>query len=427
MKKIIIFYLWFLLTLPLLGQPGPPRPAKLIFKKVYDKNLQPIDYQELNVFRNGTEITDRVKQNESVSVSMPFWEEKSDITRLTIIYQNQQYVFDFEGRISDPDDQIGDSLVLSQPYLLQKRVKKVLRRYGINGWNNTSMFHFVNKFFKNGVTPYTNRILGQWGFVYFDEKMKGKMEDWETYYYCQTPECKDEDDSSYKSLPIKEKSVEKSVRLKGNYAPPMLDYHLDLLRDINTAETALKGLKLLEEYPNLLEERVNKEYQAFFHETAKQYEQAYQMWVWLRADAEKRDDATDIHIAERYKQKLLFKMKNFKQIRQDLKVFAVPNITHLLKEDNDFYNDSMVLFFFVHSLAAYLDEPTLDHLNNLNNSLFWDESAKRLDASFLKYLITDYLMHSPEDEAHFQALRLILIYINSEGNKRISPMKFPYR
>lgn len=120
-------------------------------------------------------------------------------------------------------------------------------------------------------------------------------------------------------------------------------------------------------------------------------------------------------------------MKNFKQIRQDLKVFAVPNITHLLKEDNDFYNDSMALFFFVHSLAAYLDEPTPDHLNNLNNSLFWDESAKRLDASFLKYLITDYFMHSSEDVPHFQALRLILTYINSEGNKRISPMKFPHR
>lgn len=425
MKKIIIFYLLFLLSLPLLGQPGPPPPAKLIFKKVYDKNLQPIDYQELNVFRNGTEITDRVKQNESVSVPMPFWEEKSYITRLAIIYQNQQYVFDFEGIIFAPnDDQIGDSLVLSQPYLLQKRQKKVMGR-GFVSWENTRMSLFANKFFKNGVTPYTNRILGQWGFVYFDEKMKGKEEDWEEYYYCQTPEC-NKADLSYESLPIKEKSVDKAIRLKGNYAPPMLDDHLDLLRDINTTETALKGLKLLEEYPNLLEERVNKEYQAFFHETAKQYEQAYQMWVWLRADAEKRDDATDIHIAERYKQQLLFKMKHFKQIRHDLKMFAVPNITHFLKEDNDFYNDSMALFFFVHSLAAYLDEPTPDHLNNLNNSLFWDESAKRLDASFLKYLITDYFMHSSEDVPHFQALRLILTYINSEGNKRISPMKFPY-
>lgn len=422
--KNYFFVLSLLLSLPLLGQPGPPRPAKLIFKKVYDKNLQPIDYQELNVFRNGTEITDRVKQNESVSVSMPSWRDESNITRLEIIYQNQQYVFDFEGRIFYSNDQIGDSLVLSQPYLLQKREKKVLGYYGRDNWDNTSMSRFVSKFFKNGVTPYTNRILGQWGFVYFDEKMKGKMEDWEEYYYCQTPEC-NKADPSYESLPIKEKSIAKAIRLKGSYAPPMLDEHLDLLRDINTAETALKGLKLLEEYPNLLEERVNKEYQAFFHETAKQYEQAYQMWVWLRTDAEKRD--LDIQIAERYKQKLLFKMKNFKQIRQDLKVFAVPNITHLLKEDNDFYNDSMALFFFVHSLAAYLDEPTPDHLNNLNNSLFWDESAKRLDASFLKYLITDYLMHSSEDASHFQALRLILTYINSEGNKQISPMKFPYR
>lgn len=409
-----------------MGQPlGWPPPTKLIFKKVYDKNLQPIDYQYLNFFRNGTEMTDRVQKTQSVSVVMPSWRDKSDITRLEVIYENQQYVFDFEGRIFYSNDQIGDSLVLSQPYLLQKREKKVLGYYGRDNWDNTSMSRFVSKFFKNGVTPYTNRILGQWGFVYFDEKMKGKEEDWEKYYYCQSDEFEVGNDSSYESLPIKEKSVAKAVRLKGNYAPPMLHDHLELLQQINTTETALKGLKLLEEYPNLLEERVNKEYQAFFHETAKQYEQAYQMWVWLRADAEKRD--LDIHIAERYKQKLLFKMKNFKQIRQDLKVFAVPNITHLLKEDNDFYNDSMVLFFFVHSLAAYLDEPTPDHLNNLNNSLFWDESAKRLDASFLKYLITDYFMHSSEDVPHFQALRLILTYINSEGNKRISPMKFPYR
>lgn len=410
-----------------MGQPsGPPPPTELIFKKVYDENLQPIDYQYLKTFRNGTEMTDTVQKTHSVSVAMPFWRDKSDITRLEVIYQNQQYVFDFEGRIFAPNDQIGDSLVLSQPYLLQKRAKKVLGYYGTDDWDNTSMSHFLSKYFKNGVTPYTNGILGQCGFVYFDEKMKGKMEDWETYYYCQTPECH-KTDLSYESLPIKEKSVAKAVRLKGNYAPPMLEDHLELLQQINIAETALKGLKLLEKYPNLLEERKNKEYQAFFHETANQYQQAYQMWVWLRADAEKRDDATDIHIAERYKQQLLFKMKHFKQIRHDLKMFSVPNITHLLKEDNDFYNDSMALFFFVHSLAAYLDESTPDHLNNLNNWLFWDESAKRLDASFLKYLVTDYLMHSPEDEAHFQALRLILTYINSEGNKRISSMKFPYR
>lgn len=66
---------------------------------MYDKNLQLTDYQYLKIFRNGTEMTDTVQKTQSVSVAMPSWRDKSDITRLEVIYQNQQYVFDFEGRI----------------------------------------------------------------------------------------------------------------------------------------------------------------------------------------------------------------------------------------------------------------------------------------------------------------------------------------
>jgi len=392
----------------LLAQPGPPPETGggLSIKKFYDSSLNeiPVNNPSFSINLNGVKVSKKEIEEDSFFItSGNFGEPYQKLIHLEISYNGKNHKIDIENIF--PDRYYGtreeiDSVVLDRPYILSKR-QKIGRC-----WNNP---HYVysSSILKNGITPYTNKILNKLGFTHFSPDYIGdtKQLPWEEYF------CKAVDKYS-PNYSMNEKSLvhlEQALKENNNeYNEHILNLKLIILsKNIKErTENSQSILDLIDNNKDIPLGSRLEDIRALCLINLKRYDEAITEYEKLEQNYAAHPEQKEHYTYEKtkvffYQSKYQKIISNASPLFKNLKNKYFLNITY---RGGDF--DQLNKWYFLYSFCSYLENPIALNKRKLVASLH-NSAVFYQDYDFIRYLLTDFYMNTPITKEKFEGFKLL--------------------
>lgn len=409
MKIITILILFVICYNCSFAQPGPPPETGggLSIKSFYDSSLNKIsiDNPSLSININGVKVLKKALEEDAFFIT-PYNNDfdYQKLIHLDINYNGENHKIDiqniFEDRFYGSLEEI-DSIVLDRPYILSKRQK--LGRC----WDNP---HYVysSSLLKNGITPYTNKILNKLGFTHFspDYIDNAKQLPWEEYFCKAANEYSPNHSVNEKSLTYLEQALKEN---NNEYNEHILNLKLIILSD-NIKEETENSQSILDLIDNNTGIPLNprlEDLRALCLINLKRYEEAVAEYEKLEVSYASLEEHKEHYTYE--KMKVFFYQKKYQEIIKNIPSFikATKNKHFLNITYRGGTFDQMNKWYFLYSFCSYLEKPTAVNKRKLIASLHNSEVFYQ-DYDFIRYLLTDFYMNTPITKEKFQGFKLLL-------------------